>query len=66
MKPNPPQTDYMIEMRCCMCKKYLGEKKGGEKPGIISYGYCDDCVVKVKAEISEFSKNKRRQEVIWF
>lgn len=50
---------YMIEMKCCVCKKYLGEKEGGNRPGIISHGYCDDCLVKAKVEIKEFLKNKK-------
>lgn len=50
---------YMIEIRCCICKKYLGKKEGGNKSGIISHGYCDSCLVKVEAEMKDFSKNKK-------
>ena len=51
--------DYIIKMRCCVCKKYMGEKKGGQKPGMISHGCCDDCLIKAKTEIEEFFKNKK-------
>lgn len=51
--------DYMIEIRCCVCKKRMGEIKGGQRPGMVSHGYCDVCLPKVKAEINEFLKNKK-------
>lgn len=50
---------YMIEIRCCICKKYLGKKEGGKKPGTISHGYCNNCLVEVKKEIKEFFENKK-------
>lgn len=51
---------YMIKIKCCICKKHFGNKKGGNEPNMVSHGYCEDCLIKVEAEIKEFFKNKKK------
>lgn len=50
---------YMIKIRCCVCRKHLGEREGGKEPNMISDGYCDSCLAKLETKIKEFLKNKK-------
>lgn len=53
---------HMIEIRCCVCGKHMGEKKGDQETNTISHGYCDDCFdncfADFKIELNQLFKDK--------
>lgn len=42
--------DYEIEVKCCVCGRYIGKKKGGKEPNMISHGYCDNCLADLEVK----------------
>ena len=42
-------------IKCCMCKKIIGEKEPYEST-LITHTYCEECGAKVEKEIQDYKK----------
>ena len=50
----PYRQTYHMAVVCCDCKRLLGSKPGGNKPGLISHGICPECAEKAKQQTREY------------
>jgi hypothetical protein len=44
---------------CCQCGKYLGDKPGFERPGMVTSTYCPECEAEVYRELARMTLDGR-------
>ena len=50
-----------IEVICCVCGKYLGEKNAGKARGGVSHAFCKDCLEAWRQEQLQYIQERKKQ-----